>query len=1360
MYEQAKSTMINDQLILEEDYDENYQPSEEEIYEYAQIIGIDPKTEPHLIYIAREGISAPLPDHWRPCQDPKGDIYYFNFASGESIWDHPCDEFYRKMVMEERKKLAVNRGGPPSRGGPPGPGAGNNAAGAKKGKGGKAEGAKKKDKKNKTADKLGPLKAEQSKGIPSMHRNSGLDPMKSSSGQLAPLRGSAGNSQPNSSSVKSSMNTTTGSLKSNNPNVLSKSGNLTSSMSIPIYSTEYEEDEIERPRNDLDAHDLAMLGYQESDEGSDKMKIETESEDSEDYGKDIDFGIDKNLSERIMDMAIENLDPVRGSLEKLQDFEGTMSAMSTARVESPGGKISPMDRMEEERKRRAEIAASAAERRLLGLDGYHSVEKKSDFRDEENQLRASNDRSLRELEDKLLTELENRKLELLEEKDFKLRKLQEEIKRELEDEERRIMRDKEDQVKEMNSKVKEELDKLRTELEDKNSQQSNKLQAQIDQEQQQKESELRRQMDSALEKLRKEVGSLQREEQSKLEEEKRKCLERLQQQVEMATASEQKRLENQKQEAIESMQSKQKYELDNIKDDLEKKHRDKVDRLRTEQSERHDEDMRRIKDEIKRLQEQEREQKEQELEMARQRQKAIDDLDRGLDEVLSERRHEIKQQQQKELSRLQDDHSSRLRKIRQEFEEKESDEKKLLEEKLDVDKRKMQKQYDKDSDDIRRNYERKKETLSEQLEDEEEEYQDRRADLERKKMQVDKEFKNLDAQERKLEEKRKMFRDDTSRFDREQDEAFGSRTTNLSAKELERMKEERRQYQEEIRQEREELEQLKAEKRALEGDVTKLKMNKEQLTRKLSDLKDRIDKKGKDINHLNQKIIEAAEETKSMAEERMRTTHTIRRPPNHVRLDSMEGEEDLISDIPERHKKRFSFAEDRTDDDEMSSMTGRYWQDLLTEEDSFFENVPAERQNSGDVRVQIAKENDSIIMAKEFLRKQRQSLKRRHSALLAARQELTKDVIKQKQGGNTFDSASNQSQGRVRFNLTPEGPHVLEEVKQKLEKESLDIDQMESQVKTGSRLVKEKERRLRQMSNRVQAESGSEEEYSPFEHHWRPAKIPNCDLSEDESSGVSSTDNSLDNVLKALQKQNARIQNGTPLMSTLRSEGDPIAQSLQRINSDLAKHVITMIGSNGTSTLQGTNDKPANYLPIYAPSAPASLQGSSVPASPLQAWTTNPYLQNPQHKVDYSTLVMNAEQSLERKWRKYFGDRRPPLTSAVPGTFTVSTGPVPVREQLRQYRISLHQQLPSSSTTQDKLSEQKEWLRKFGQDLNLGSSFINPPRSDQGSIDSLILGSHVNDTEPLSSTPQRRSSVPGAVRLELDENDEVRVRHF
>lgn len=36
--------------------------------------------------------AQPLPFRSRT---PQGDIYYFNFATGESIWDHPCDGFYR-----------------------------------------------------------------------------------------------------------------------------------------------------------------------------------------------------------------------------------------------------------------------------------------------------------------------------------------------------------------------------------------------------------------------------------------------------------------------------------------------------------------------------------------------------------------------------------------------------------------------------------------------------------------------------------------------------------------------------------------------------------------------------------------------------------------------------------------------------------------------------------------------------------------------------------------------------------------------------------------------------------------------------------------------------------------------------------------------------------------------------------------------------------------------------------------------------------------------------------------------------------------------------------------------------------------
>ncbi|XP_012865326.1 PREDICTED: centrosomal protein of 164 kDa isoform X4 [Dipodomys ordii] len=98
---------IGDQLVLEEDYDETYIPSEQEILEFAREIGIDPVKEPELMWLAREGIVAPLPVEWKPCQDITGDIYYFNFANGQSMWDHPCDEHYRNLVIQEREKLST-----------------------------------------------------------------------------------------------------------------------------------------------------------------------------------------------------------------------------------------------------------------------------------------------------------------------------------------------------------------------------------------------------------------------------------------------------------------------------------------------------------------------------------------------------------------------------------------------------------------------------------------------------------------------------------------------------------------------------------------------------------------------------------------------------------------------------------------------------------------------------------------------------------------------------------------------------------------------------------------------------------------------------------------------------------------------------------------------------------------------------------------------------------------------------------------------------------------------------------------------------------------------------------------------------
>jgi centrosomal protein CEP164 len=76
-------------VVIEDDIPEDFEPSEEEVNEYAKWLGMDLPTDQHLLWIAREGIKAPLPDDWKPCKSSSGDIYYFNFRTGDSRWEHP-----------------------------------------------------------------------------------------------------------------------------------------------------------------------------------------------------------------------------------------------------------------------------------------------------------------------------------------------------------------------------------------------------------------------------------------------------------------------------------------------------------------------------------------------------------------------------------------------------------------------------------------------------------------------------------------------------------------------------------------------------------------------------------------------------------------------------------------------------------------------------------------------------------------------------------------------------------------------------------------------------------------------------------------------------------------------------------------------------------------------------------------------------------------------------------------------------------------------------------------------------------------------------------------------------------------------
>jgi len=97
--------------ILEEEVDNDYEPTEEQVVEYAEWLGIDVDEHKDLLWIAKEGLKAALPPAWKPCQTTPGDdgeIFYFNFETGESVWDHPCDEYHRQLYKKERaKKLGI-----------------------------------------------------------------------------------------------------------------------------------------------------------------------------------------------------------------------------------------------------------------------------------------------------------------------------------------------------------------------------------------------------------------------------------------------------------------------------------------------------------------------------------------------------------------------------------------------------------------------------------------------------------------------------------------------------------------------------------------------------------------------------------------------------------------------------------------------------------------------------------------------------------------------------------------------------------------------------------------------------------------------------------------------------------------------------------------------------------------------------------------------------------------------------------------------------------------------------------------------------------------------------------------------------
>ncbi|XP_078675227.1 uncharacterized protein LOC144913037 isoform X3 [Branchiostoma floridae x Branchiostoma belcheri] len=695
--------MINDQLILEEEYDETYEPTEEEIREYAlEVLGLQLPKDQDLLWIAREGINAPLPDDWKPCQDGNGDIYYFNFATGDSVWDHPCDEYYRKMVQEERDK---KKGG---------------------GSSGKKPGKKKKEKKEKGGNS--PALKAQAQGL-GLLKGEPTSPL----GTLGPLTGSLGSTGRSGGlgslaplkteplSPLGSLRGGPGSLGMDMPRGLGGSLNRSGGVGegINLLTSLDRDDDSESSAGlgkgkqfNLDDLDIGNLGY-ESSEGSDKpedrqMLGGSSEESDDDDGKDVDFGIPN-----------------------------------------------PLDSMNRSMKSGSSMSPDAVLRPSFQLEKHQESPKPSVTTDRIRKVPAL------QIQDDDDEEVEKARMALMEEKEKELEKLREKVKEEEEKERVKLNQEKEMNLRSLRLKIKEETTNEEAALKEGQQDALQKLRSQLAREREEEENKIRKESKTALDKLRNEMSKLEAEEETK----KQKAARKAEEEEENAAEQERSRLKQEHDKELQQYKAQLEEELDQMLDEIKAEHEETAAQRRGELQDEHDQAMEELAQQERELQQERTQREEQVQKAAGTRQQAVEDYEHELSDVLEERRAEIEQKHQKEMDRLKEKHQERLASLQQEHKEKEQKEKSALEKKLEADLQKHAKENEKKLGELERDKKAKTKEMENwqgEVKQMEEKLDRRKKDLQQTSKDLDKEEEELQTMRRELNQKRKSLGKDVN----------------------------------------------------------------------------------------------------------------------------------------------------------------------------------------------------------------------------------------------------------------------------------------------------------------------------------------------------------------------------------------------------------------------------------------------------------------------------------------------------------------------------------------------------------------------------------------------------------------------
>lgn len=81
-------------------------PRPSDVKDMAAYMGIDPWTEPHLLWIAKLCLLEALPDGWDEIVNTEGRTAYVHLPTGRVQEQHPLDPYFKALIDRDRRKRA------------------------------------------------------------------------------------------------------------------------------------------------------------------------------------------------------------------------------------------------------------------------------------------------------------------------------------------------------------------------------------------------------------------------------------------------------------------------------------------------------------------------------------------------------------------------------------------------------------------------------------------------------------------------------------------------------------------------------------------------------------------------------------------------------------------------------------------------------------------------------------------------------------------------------------------------------------------------------------------------------------------------------------------------------------------------------------------------------------------------------------------------------------------------------------------------------------------------------------------------------------------------------------------------------